>query len=334
MRAEPCPPIAWRRPAGGIWTSRRLGGSSRKDRGQTCTRVQQLRFQVWYRIALGPLWPVSTVAHRGRTPFRFHCALQSFLIHYGYAFLILGVIVEGDATLVAATILAGEGYFDLRWVVGLAIAATALTYEAMYEIGTHGKRLGFLTPERQAKAQDWLHRRFGLGVLFFGRFLWGFRLVIPVAAGLVHTRRRRFVWANSLGAAFWTTIVVLFGVALQATLLNIWHWVRAYQADLAVGIFLFGMAVVLGSIPVQMTWRRRRRLPHMELSLLLPTNWRRPEPRRAARTAEAGHRAPGVNLAAENRERPGESWAGAKGGGIPPRAPRPLTGTDSINAGR
>ncbi len=195
--------------------------------------------------------------------------MQSFLLHYGYAFLILGLIVEGDATLVAATILAGEGYFDLRWVVGIAIAVSALTYEAVYEIGARGKRLKFLTPERQCRAQDWLHRRFGLAVLFFGRFIWGFRLVIPFAAGLVHTRRRRFAWANSLGAAFWTVIVVLFGVALQATLLNVWYWVRSYQAAIAVGIFLVGMAVVLGSIPVQMTWRRRKRHPHHNLSLQL-----------------------------------------------------------------
>lgn len=195
--------------------------------------------------------------------------MQPFLLHYGYAFLVLGLIIEGDATLCAATILAGEGYFDLRWVIGLAIAVSALTYEAVYEIGAHGKRLRFLTPERQAKAQDWLHRRFGLGVLFFGRFIWGFRLVIPCAAGMVHTRRRRFTWANWSGAGFWTLIVVLFGVALQATLLNVWHWLRFYQADIAVGIFLAGMAFVLGSIPVQMTWRRRRRLPHRELSLQL-----------------------------------------------------------------
>ncbi|MGH9535009.1 MAG: DedA family protein [Terriglobales bacterium] len=179
----------------------------------------------------------------------------------------MGLIMEGDATLVAATILAGEGYFELRWVVVLAIAVSALTYEAVYEIGAHGKRLKFLTPESQCKAQDWLHRRFGLAVLFFGRFIWGFRLVIPFASGLVHTRRRRFVWANTLGSAFWTAVVVLFGVALQATLLNVWKWVRVYQADVAVGIFLVGMAFVLGSIPLQMTLRRRKRQPHQALSL-------------------------------------------------------------------
>lgn len=201
--------------------------------------------------------------------------MQHFLLHYGYAFLILGLIIEGDATLVAAAILAEQNYFDLRWVIGLAIAVSALTYEALYEIGGRGRKLGWLSPEHQARASRWLHSRSALSVIFFGRFMWGFRLVIPFASGMLHFRRRRFVWANTLGAAFWSLLLVFFGVALQTTFLSLLHDLKRYQSDIAVGIFLLGMGFAIGSIPIQLTLRRRRKLPEPVLSLELSESSKR-----------------------------------------------------------
>jgi len=195
--------------------------------------------------------------------------LQHFLLHYGYAFLVLGLIVEGDATLVAAVILAEQNYFSLRWVVGLGIVVSALLYEALYELGGRGRKLGWLPPDHQARASRWLHGRSALSVIFFGRFMWGFRLVIPFASGILHFRRRRFVWANFLGAAFWTFCLVFFGVALEAAIWKLLRDLHHYQSAVAVAIFLAGMAFALGSIPLQITLRRRRKQPEPVLSLEL-----------------------------------------------------------------
>lgn len=196
-------------------------------------------------------------------------ALQHFLLHYGYAFLILGLIIEGDATLVAAVILAEQSYFDLRWVIALAVFVSALTYEALYQLGGRGRRLGWLSPDHQVRAQRWLHKRSALSFIFFGRFMWGFRLVIPFAAGMLHFKRRRFAWANVLGAAFWSLTLMFFGVALETAIVKLLDDLRRYQSLIAVGIFLLGMAFALGSIPVQITLRRRRKQPEPVLSLEL-----------------------------------------------------------------
>lgn len=202
--------------------------------------------------------------------------MQHFLLNYGYAFFILGLILEGDATLVAATILAEQGIFDMRWVVGLAIVISAATYEAMYEIGGRGRKLGWMSsPDHEARARHWLHGRFGWGVIFFGRFLWGFRLVIPFAAGMLPIRRRRFAWANALGAAFWSLVLVFFGVALEATILRVFLDLRRHPAAVAIGIFVAGMAFAVGSIPVQLTLRRRRKQAEAVLSLELSETVRR-----------------------------------------------------------
>ncbi len=192
--------------------------------------------------------------------------MQYLLLHYGYAFLILGLILEGDATLVAAVILAGDAYFSLRWVAGLAFGVSFLANEILYELGRHGGRR-YLPDVSASRVRRWLHGNFGRLTLMFSRFMWGFRLLIPCAAGAMHIRRRLFLLCNLAGAVIWTGILVYFGVAIQEMLLSLRHSLVQYQSNLAVGLFLLGLTLAIGSIPRQLTRRNARKPPH---SLLRP----------------------------------------------------------------
>lgn len=199
--------------------------------------------------------------------------MQYLLLHYGYAFLVLGIILEGDATLVAAAILAGQQYFDLRWVLGLAITVSVLSNEALYEIGRRGKIARRFPKERRNHVSGWLHNnRFGLATLFFSRFMWGFRLIIPVAAGALHIRRRRFVFCNLFGGILWSVVLIYFGVALQAWMASFQHDLVHMQSPIAFFVLLFGLAVGIASIPFQLRRRHHRR----QYSILsaVPAPWR------------------------------------------------------------
>ncbi len=187
--------------------------------------------------------------------------MQYLLLHYGYAFLILGIILEGDATLVAAVILAEDAYFNLRWVIGLALGVSFVANMVLYELGRHGARR-YLPDVSQSRVRHWLHGSLGRLTLIFSRFMWGFRLLIPCAAGAMHIRRRQFVLCNLAGAFIWTGILVYFGVGIQAVLRLLQHSLAPYQSDLAVGLFLLGLALGIGSIPGQLTRRNARKPPH------------------------------------------------------------------------
>lgn len=186
--------------------------------------------------------------------------MQYLLLHYGYAFLILGLILEGDATLVAAVILAGDAYFSLRWVIGLALGVSFVANEVLYELGRHGGR-HYLPDVSETRVRRWLDGHFGRATLIFSRFMWGFRLLIPCAAGAMHIRRRRFLLCNIAGAAIWTGVLVYFGVAIQAALRALLHSLGQYQSNLAVGLFLLGLTLAIGSIPRQLTRRIERKTP-------------------------------------------------------------------------
>lgn len=190
--------------------------------------------------------------------------MQYLLLHYGYAFLILGLILEGDATLVAAMILAsqaGQQYFDLRWVLGIALGVTVGGNELLYEVGALGWMEGRLgNGKHYCRVSRWLHSsRGGYMTLLFSRFMWGFRLMIPVAAGLLHIRRRRFSVSNLVGGVVWVGVLAYFGVAIQSLIVLLHDDLVRYQSHIAVALFLLGILIGLATIPWQITRRGNQR---------------------------------------------------------------------------
>ncbi|HEY8055268.1 MAG TPA: DedA family protein [Terriglobales bacterium] len=189
--------------------------------------------------------------------------VQYLLLHFGYAFLVLGLIIEGDATLVAAMILASAGteYFSMRWVIGIALGVTVGGNELMYEIGALGRMRSLLAHSKhRQRVSRWLHSsRSGFSALLFSRFMWGFRLIIPLAAGMLHIRRRRFSLTNLVGGVIWVALLAYFGVALQQLFVLLHDDLMRYQSHIAVALFLLGIVLGLGTIPWQITRRGRRR---------------------------------------------------------------------------
>lgn len=183
----------------------------------------------------------------------------------------LGLIVEGDATLVAAMILAsqaGQQYFDLRWVLGIALAVTVGGNELIYELGALGRMRTLLARNRhRQRVSRWLHgTHTGFAALLFSRFMWGFRLIIPFGAGILHIPRRRFSITNFLGGVIWVALLAYFGVALQSLFTLLHNDLMMYQSHIAVALFLLGMMLGIGSIPWQLT-RWGMKLPVAECCL-------------------------------------------------------------------
>ncbi|MGH9477785.1 MAG: DedA family protein [Terriglobales bacterium] len=222
--------------------------------------------------------------------------MQHFLLHYGYVFLVVGLVLEGDATLVAAMILAsqpGQQFFSLRWVLGLALGVTIAGNELIYELGALGRMRTLLANSRhRQRVSHWLHgSRTGFSALLFSRFLWGFRLMIPFAAGLLHIRRRRFSLANLAGAVIWVTVLAYFGIALESLIAMLHSDLMRYQSHLAIGLFLLGIFIGLLSIPWQLARRVLQDAPGRGLQLAQRGQGRRqPAPPAAS---VAGSRAQG-----------------------------------------
>ena len=139
--------------------------------------------------------------------------METELLKYGYLFIFLGTLVEGDATLLTAAFLAHRGYFRLPWVMAVAFLASVIASHAYFLVARHnGAKLLDMAKNRGAKVEwiiSWSSRRGGL-LLIASRFMFGLRTLIPIVCGATGMRPGRFVLWNSVSAIIWA---VSFGVA-------------------------------------------------------------------------------------------------------------------------
>ena len=154
--------------------------------------------------------------------------LTDLVIRYGYLMVVAGIIVEGDATLVAAAFLAHRGYFKLSIIMAIG-AVTSLTMNQVYF--RLGRRHGV---DRVAKAdgrplfRNIVHhtRKHAIWLVLLSRFVFGFRMAIPATVGALGMSTTRFLIADIAGAIIWSVSMSLTGYAAghagQVLLSNEW----------------------------------------------------------------------------------------------------------------
>jgi membrane protein DedA with SNARE-associated domain len=148
--------------------------------------------------------------------------LTHLLPTYGYLAVILfvgleaiGIPLPGESTLIAAALYAGATHHLNILVVAAVAAAAAIVGDNLgYLLGRTGgrrlvKRYGryvHLTESRMAVGQ-YLFRRRGGNVVFFGRFLALLRTCAAFLAGVNRMPWRRFLAFNAAGGVLWAGLV-------------------------------------------------------------------------------------------------------------------------------
>ena len=165
----------------------------------------------------------------------------------------LGLPLPGETMLIAAAIVAGTTHQLNIWAVVASAAAGAILGDNIgYWLGRtfgylllwrYGRHIG--VTERRMKVWQYLFRRYGAKVVFFGRFVAVLRTIAALLAGAHRMEWRRFLAANAAGGLAWVT---LYGfVAYQ-----LGHEVKrlARPAALAVGAIAV-VAIVAGLVLIR-----------------------------------------------------------------------------------
>ena len=161
-------------------------------------------------------------------PFFSHAEIAHLLADYGYLVVALmvgiegmGILVPGEATLIAASIVAGTTH-ELNIVLVIAAAATgavlgdnagfwigrSLGYRLLHKYGSY---IGLT--ERRIKLGQYLFTRYGGALVFAGRFIALLRTLAPFVAGANRMSWPRFLVFNAAGGLTWAT---LYGSAAYA----------------------------------------------------------------------------------------------------------------------
>jgi phosphatidylglycerol lysyltransferase len=180
--------------------------------------------------------------------------METLLLKYGYAVLFFGVLVEGEAFLLAAGFLAHRGYLQIPLVIAVAMASTTL--------GDH-----FYFRAARARGRAWLERRKGKRarysklidmtarrgpwLMLASRFAFGLRIVIPAACGAVGMRPILFTIMDVISVGIWAVAVSLLGYYGGAAIGDRLTHVKNVA-------FWVAMAVAL-SLAAVVSFRRRRR---------------------------------------------------------------------------
>jgi len=133
----------------------------------------------------------------------------------------IGIPLPGETALLVGVVAAGTGHLSLVGVMAVAWCSATLGGSLGYVVGRQwgtaimavpGLRRVY-RPERVAAAER-LVERFGLQTVFAGRFIPLLRIFAGPLAGMHRLSWRRYLAANTTGAAVWVAAVSVVGVLI------------------------------------------------------------------------------------------------------------------------
>jgi lysylphosphatidylglycerol synthetase-like protein (DUF2156 family)/membrane protein DedA with SNARE-associated domain len=174
--------------------------------------------------------------------------VELLLLKYGYLLLFAGVIVEGEAVVIAGSFLASRGYFNVGTVALVALAANTLSAQFYYTAARVRGRSWFegRFPEKSAyrKIITWVGARENW-LLLISRFLFGFRIVIPAACGALGMPVARFTVINIVAGILWVIPTALAGYYFGEKVTTLIRGARQYTMTAGSVVALFIIALFL-----------------------------------------------------------------------------------------
>jgi membrane protein DedA with SNARE-associated domain len=194
--------------------------------------------------------------------------LDSLLATYGYLAVFffvgiesLGIPVPGETMLVTAAIYAGTtGRLSIFWVIVASSAGAIVGDNIGYVIGRTGgyrllQRYGryIRLEENRLRLGQYLLRKHGPKVVFFGRFVSVLRIFAAFLAGVNHMHWRLFLIFNAAGGIIWSTIYGIAAFLLGKQLLQL-----SGRVDFALAVV--GVVVII--VVIVFLRRNEARLQH------------------------------------------------------------------------
>ncbi len=180
-------------------------------------------------------------------------SVQHLLQTQGYAFLVLGLVIEGETVVLLAGFAAHLGWMRLPVVIGIAAAVTWLMDQSMFWLG---RWKGEAVLSRWPRMAASIGRAHGLieqyphASVIGVRFAYGLRTVGPIVIGASGLPAIQYAALSAVAASLWAALFAslgfYFGAAAEQVL------ARAGRAQLGL-LALLAVAVLAGA-----WWRRRR----------------------------------------------------------------------------
>jgi undecaprenyl-diphosphatase len=181
--------------------------------------------------------------------------LFTFIVALAESLAFVGLFVPGAAIIPLMGFLAFKGYFDVNLIFIVAFLGAISGDAISYYLGRYGSRFFKDKDKFEEKKESYLKRgqRFfqdhGGKSVFFARFFFPLRPVIPFVAGTMKMKSGRFFLWNIVGAFFWTAFYVYLGFFFG----HVWEQVKKWTE---VGAIVL-LAIILSALVI---YRRFKKL--------------------------------------------------------------------------
>jgi len=190
---------------------------------------------------------------------------QHLLAHYGYwaIFCIVGlesvgIPLPGEMIVILASVWASQHGGNIAFVIAAAAAGAIVGDNMGYWIGReygykllvkHAPRMGLT--QGQLKLGQYLFQKYGVFVVFFGRFIAFLRILAAFLSGVNRLEWAKFMLANAAGGIAWASAValtaywlgrkahlfhgpmaVLLAIVVVAVTIILARYVRKHEAEL------------------------------------------------------------------------------------------------------
>jgi membrane protein DedA with SNARE-associated domain len=172
--------------------------------------------------------------------------LQSYLVDYGLWVLFIGTILEGEIVLVVAGFLAQAGLFPYWQVVAVAVTGGVLGDQFYFYLGRwKGEAIVWRVrafSRRADKAMELIDHWHGW-LIPASRFLYGFRILLPITFGMIGTPPTRFALLNVASAVPWAVMFSAGGFLLGQFALDLIQTAHKHR-----GVAVLVVMVVAGLV--------------------------------------------------------------------------------------
>ena len=158
----------------------------------------------------------------------------------GYLGIFVGAFLEGEVVYISAIQAARAGYVDFYGAIATFFLGTFFT-DWFYFLT--GRRQGRHYLERSEKLQrkaaqiDQLMYKHGTLLLLSYRFIYGFRIVLPLLFGMSSISRQRFLWFSLLSTSIWVSVYGWIGYYFT-------HWLIEQLKSGRVLILVLGVTLL------------------------------------------------------------------------------------------
>ena len=140
--------------------------------------------------------------------------MESFLDQYGYIALVVGTFFEGETAILVASSLIYKGFFETPYTIFFGFAGSFISDWLYYMIGRlNGKYFIEKRPKLKAKIAPVRHffETHKFQILLTYRFLYGFRVIIPVVVGMSNIKPSTYLFYSVLSGLIWSSTVSTVG---------------------------------------------------------------------------------------------------------------------------